>query len=252
MRIIPVIDLKGGLAVRAVGGDRAHYRPVRSILHPDADPVGLAIAIRGRLGLDELYLADLDAIGGAPPSVALYRALADAGLRPWVDAGLRDATGLAGLIAAGVATVVAGLETLVGPEALASILDAVGPDRVVFSLDLRDGTPLVDTTATWGTRDPSAIARCAVDVGARRVLVLDLARVGMGMGMGPTLDLVTALRRELPAGVELAAGGGVAGPEDMRRLRVAGADAVLVGSALHDGRIGGPAQGESGGGAATV
>src|SRR5947209_7775724 len=62
MRIIPVLDLKAGLAVHAVAGDRAYYQPIRSILHQGSDPIGLARAYRDKLGLSDLYVADLDAI----------------------------------------------------------------------------------------------------------------------------------------------------------------------------------------------
>ena len=49
-RVIPVLDVKDGLAVHAVGGQRSHYRPVRSLLHPSADPLDLARAYRDILG----------------------------------------------------------------------------------------------------------------------------------------------------------------------------------------------------------
>ena len=65
MRVVPVIDLKDGTAVHAVRGERERYRPVRSALaREDGDPLALARAFRSTLGLDELYVADLDAIAG--------------------------------------------------------------------------------------------------------------------------------------------------------------------------------------------
>ena len=237
MRIIPVLDLKAGQAVRAQAGDRAHYQPLRSVLHPDADPIGLARACRRLFGRSratgELYLADLDAIAGARPAVDLYAELAALGLTLWVDAGLRAGADVVPLLAGGVATVVAGLETLRGPSALAEIIDCAGPGRVVFSLDLRDGRPLVDTTAAWGTTVPRRLAELAIARGARRLLLLDLARVGTGRGTG-TIPLLSALTA---TGREIAVGGGIAGPADLSPLKHAGASAVLIGAAMHDGRI---------------
>jgi phosphoribosylformimino-5-aminoimidazole carboxamide ribotide isomerase len=233
-RIVPVLDLKGGLAVRAVAGDRAHYRPLRSVLHDRPDPVALARACRDVLDARELYLADLDAIAGAPPSIASYDSLLALGLTLWVDAGLRDRSSLAGLT--GPLTVVAGLETLAGPGALASILDATGPDRLVFSLDLRAGRALVSPRADWGTDDPRRLAERAIGLGLRRLLLLDLARVGTASGVG-ALSLLSSLSADHPS-IAWSFGGGVAGPADLDRLARAGASAVLVGSALHDGRIG--------------
>ena len=70
----------------------------------------------------------------------------------------------------------------------------------------------------------------------RGLLVLDLARVGEGAGTG-TEELCARLARTFP-GVAISAGGGVRGVEDLERLRLCGVEAVLVASALHDGRLG--------------
>ena len=40
-RVIPVLDVKNGQAVHAVGGIRSHYRPLQSLLHPSCDPLEL-------------------------------------------------------------------------------------------------------------------------------------------------------------------------------------------------------------------
>ncbi len=237
-RLIPVLDLKGGRPVRAVGGNRAHYGPLRSILHPDgANPVELARACRDRLGLHELYVADLDAILGAAPRLDLCRAIADLGMHLWLDAGVRDRSDVGPLMSAGVGTVVLGLETLGGPEPLSVISREFDRDRLAFSLDLREGRPLVPTSTAWGSDDPRRLADVALQGGIRRLIVLDLARVGMGQGLG-TLPLLSAIRADHPA-IDLVAGGGVSGVGDLRDLGAAGASGVLVGSALHDGRIGG-------------
>ena len=199
------------------------------MLHPGTDPVALARAARDRLGSVSCYLADLDALAGAAPNLDLVRSVADLGIAPWVDAGLRDGWGVGPLLDAGAAVVIAGLETLDGPEALATIVRSAGAGRVVFSLDLRDGRPLVPTLDRWDTADPAALARRAADVGVGRILVLDVARVGSGRGVA---DLPNV------PGVSWAVGGGVNGPDDLRALADRGIAAALVGSAIHDGRIG--------------
>jgi phosphoribosylformimino-5-aminoimidazole carboxamide ribotide isomerase len=234
MRIIPVLDVKDGRAVRAVRGDREHYAPLASVLHPEPDPRALARAFRTRLGLDELYLADLDAITGrSMPDSRLIGDLAATGSRVWVDAGVRDRDDVPRLLEAGAATVIVGLETIAGPHALAHCVGVAGPDRMAFSLDLRDGVPIVHPGAKWDTGDPIAMIEWAVAVGVRRVIVLDLARIGTDEGPG-TLPLLTALRARF-AGVEIIAGGGVRTGSDREGLRRIGVEAILVGSALHGG-----------------
>jgi phosphoribosylformimino-5-aminoimidazole carboxamide ribotide isomerase len=237
IRVIPVLDLKGGRAVHAVGGHRDHYPPLRTCLHGDSDVLGVARGFRDILHRNELYLADLDAIAGQAPGRSLHAAIRSLGFDLWLDPGVRDRTSLALLGIEDVRSLVIGLETIRGPGALAGLLGELTSDRLVFSLDLRDGHPMIAVDgAGWGTTDPSSIARSAVAIGMRRVLLLDLGRVGTGRGTG-VLPLLGRLRQDLPD-VEITVGGGVADLEDVRTLERAGADAVLIGSALHDGRIG--------------
>jgi phosphoribosylformimino-5-aminoimidazole carboxamide ribotide isomerase len=200
-------------------------------LHDGTDPVALARSARDVLGLTDLYMADLDSIlGESPANGELFRALRDLGLTLWVDAGVRGPEDVPALVEAGVVRIIVGLETARGPGALAKIVEAAGADRVVFSLDLHRGRPMIDTRAAWGTDEAAEIAARAIDAGVRRLIQLDLARVGTGRGV-----LTPEIR---PSGrVEWIVGGGVAGIEDVRELAGAGFDGVLVGSALHGGRI---------------
>jgi len=232
MRIIPVLDIRRRRAVRAVAGDRDHYAPLVSVLHPGTDPVQLARAARDTWGLPDLYLADLDAIlGEAPASLGIFEAIADLGVNLWVDAGVRRAADAGPLIEARVGRIVVGLETIQGPERLAEVLAEVGADAVVFSLDLFQGRPMIDTRSTWGTDRPEEIAARAVDQGVRRLIHLDLARVGRNRGVAtPAMNPA--------AGVDWVIGGGIRGVEEIESLGRAGYSGVLVGSALHDGRIG--------------
>jgi phosphoribosylformimino-5-aminoimidazole carboxamide ribotide isomerase len=229
LRVIPVLDLRGGQVVRAVGGRRQEYRP----LTPLSRPLDVARAFRDHFGLTEIYVADLDALAGAPPDLATVAALAGDGFRLWLDAGVRERDDVRPLVEAGVRAVVVGLETVAGPAELAAIVAEQG-ERIVFSLDLRGAEPLGDRSA-WNGADAGTIANWAIRLGVRRLLVLDLARVGSGGGTG-TEELCAFLAGKYPE-VEVSAGGGVRGPEDLGRLRAAGVRAALVATALHDGRL---------------
>ena len=101
-------------------------------------------------------------------------------------------------------------------------------------MDLRDGRAL--------SRDPRLAGLPALDAvallhraGLREVIVLDLARVGSGMG--PDIRLFAELHAAFP-GLELLAGGGVRDAGDLRALADAGAAGALVATALHRGVIG--------------
>jgi phosphoribosylformimino-5-aminoimidazole carboxamide ribotide isomerase len=239
MRVIPVIDLMGGLVVRGVGGQRHLYRPIQSILAERPLPADIGRAFVRDLNLHEVYVADLDAIAGGEPAWQTYRELAECGLELWVDAGIgtaEQAQRLSNFSAAGreLAGVIVGLESIEGPLALEQVLEIAGPGRVVFSLDLKAGAPLARWPA-WQAGDPRQVAAEVIDRGVPRMIVLDLAGVGMDAGVA-ALALCRQLRQKYPQ-LELISGGGVRGRQDLQALTEAGCNAALVASALHDGRL---------------
>jgi phosphoribosylformimino-5-aminoimidazole carboxamide ribotide isomerase len=236
VRVIPVLDLQAGRAVMARGGVRRAYAPGPSVLlpgHDAGDAAALVRAFRLQLGCDECYVADLDGISGAPPQRALIQSLAGTGVGLLLDDGTSEPARARAALSDGVARVVVGLETLPALDGLSAIAAAVGSGRIVFSLDLRDGRPIVHVAAAHhGTA--RELAHAVVAAGVRTLLVLDLARVGTGTGLD--FALISQLRRAHP-GVELLAGGGVGSRADLERLADTGCDGVLVATALHDGRV---------------
>jgi HisA/HisF family protein len=226
MRVVPVIDLKDGTAVHAVRGERERYRPVRG-----GDPLSLARGFRAGLGLDELYVADLDAIAGAGIDDATIAALSREA-RVMVDAGVSKPGRARALLELGVHRVVVGTETLAGPDALDLLLAEI--PGVVLSVDLRDRRALSPHPRLAGLSAPDVVARLH-RTALRDVIVLDLARVGGGAG--PDIALIAELHAAFPD-LELLAGGGVRDVEDLRALGDAGAAGALVATALHEGVIG--------------
>lgn len=239
MRLIPVMDVMARQVVRGVAGRRAEYRPIVSTLTRSTDPADVAQAFRDRFGFRELYVADLDAIAGGEPAWSMYSTLLDRGFHLWVDAGIRDLTRSYALRAIGVSNVIVALETLQRPKHLEQFKWQLGSEQLVFSLDLKGGLPL-GNLADWGDTDPFSIASGAITLGARRLILLDLAYVGTGSGPPQhVLRLSQQLREAYGhlANLELVLGGGIRGIEDVRRLEQFGVSAVLVASALHDGRL---------------
>ena len=120
-------------------------------------------------------------------------------------------------------------------DALAEICATVGGKCVAFSLDLRDGEPVVAKGGIAPGEPAHLVAARAASAGIGAVIVIDLARVGTGTGLD--LGLIARVREAAP-GLTLLAGGGVRGLEDLARLADAGCDGALVATALHDGRLG--------------
>lgn len=233
MRIIPVLDLLNGVVVRGIAGRRSEYRPLVSRLTISCRPEKVADALAAHFGFTEFYVADLEAIAGRGRPGAVIAALHARGFRLWLDAGIVTATHAVAVAQLGVERVVVGLETVANPEEVGRIADTLG-ERVVFSLDLKAGR-LLGSVEAWRTADAFGVAAQAIELGMRRVLVLDLARVGIGTGTG-TEALCVRLTNAFPH-VEFSGGGGVRGGDELRQLRDSGLQNVLVASALHDGRL---------------
>ncbi len=227
MKILPVIDLKGGVVVRGIAGRRDEYRPIESKLCQGASPESVARGLYTAFGFTQCYVADLDAIAGDEPARGFYACIERAGLRLWVDAGLT-------IVQRPATRFILGLESVADAATLAEVLKKFSCNDSVFSLDLRDGRPWT-TSPAWEAWSPEKIADCAVSLGVQSMIVLDLAGVGVGQGV-PTLDLCRCLRAKYPQ-LELTSGGGVRGVDDLKQLRDAGCNYALVASALHDGRI---------------
>jgi phosphoribosylformimino-5-aminoimidazole carboxamide ribotide isomerase len=247
VQVIGVIDLFGGQAVHARRGVRENYEPVRAIAGTPIEPgdaQALARAYVDRLGIRELYVADLDSIlsrlrprqdssAGDAPQDALLAGIAGLGVPLWVDSGVSSVDQARRTVGLGITRVVVGLETLTSYEALETICDAVGGQGVAFSLDLRDGEPIRMNDGVGG-EPAEAIAARAADAGVGTLIVIDLARVGMGGGLD--LALISRVRKAAPAQV-LLAGGGVRGADDLAQLAGAGCDGALVATALHSGQL---------------
>jgi len=238
MRVIPVIDLMNGHVVRGVAGRRSEYRLIQSQLVADAWPATTARVLADKFGFQTVYVADLDAIMHGQRNERAWELISESGLQLWLDAGVGSISDAKVVLPAlkrlaTDSTIVVGLESLASSD-FQDLVPFVGSAHLVFSLDLRGGEPMTSIDK-WKSAPPIEIARCVLKAGVQRLIVLDLVDVGVGDGPR-TLPLCRQIRHEFPA-IELVAGGGVRGMDDLRALADAGCDAALVASALHDGRL---------------
>jgi len=232
--IIPVLDLMVGRVVLGRAGERSRYRPIDSVLVAGSAPPEVAEALRRATACPALYVADLDAIQGTGDHLDVVRELSrrvTADL--WVDAAIVEATGAARLLAAGAARAIVGTETLPRLEALTEIRAAVPPQRMLLSLDVGADGVLSACSELRGLPPVPALEALGAET-LTHVLVLTLDRVGTAAG--PDLAALRSVRAAFPR-LTLVAGGGVRSVTDLRALAGAGADAVLVATALHRGWI---------------
>jgi len=230
MRIIPVIDLMGGKVVHAVRGQRERDRPLKSVLVDTPDPLEVALTFE-RLGLKELYIADLDAICSMGRNLrAVGRIASRTKLKIMVDAGFRRADEVEGYVKNGIEKIVLATETLENFGETQKIV-AKYSMPVVASIDLKFDKVVARSRAM---RLPlEELIRKFEAEGASEILLLNMDRVGTCQGVN-----YEALKEAANcASVPVLVGGGVRDMMDIQRLQRDGASGVLIATALHKGMI---------------
>jgi phosphoribosylformimino-5-aminoimidazole carboxamide ribotide isomerase len=236
MRMIPVLDLKQGLVVQGIRGERDRYRPVQSVLTPSSQPLDVARALQRETHCATFYIADLDAIQRTGSHRDVIRQLADdLTAELWIDAGIADPATVRRWLDAGADRAVIGSETLPSLDRLDAMCQVHPVERLVFSLDVKGGRLLAaGKLADW---KPLQVLAYLAQRGWSDIILLTLDRVGTGTG--PDCALLAAAHQRAP-GLALTVGGGVRTPDHLRQLATAGAAGVLLASALHHGWIRGP------------
>jgi phosphoribosylformimino-5-aminoimidazole carboxamide ribotide isomerase len=232
LKIIPVIDVLGGIAVHAVRGRRKEYQLLKSILCASADPVDVAVSLEA-LGFDKLYVADLDAITGGQPAFSLFKRIADkTGLDLMVDAGITGLKKAEEVLKSRVSKVIIGTETLASTSFVAEAVESFGSEKIIVSLDLM-GDRILSSFELGRLAEPMTFLRELEKQGVSQVIVLDLAKVGSSEGVN------TAFLREVLANIKakVLVGGGVRDVKDLVELQELGVFGVLVATALHVGKI---------------
>ena len=184
-------------------------------------------------GARRVHVVDLDAARGAGENRALIRDIVlTAGLEVQVAGGVRRAEDVAALLDAGAHAVVMGTAAVRDPRLLERCARD-HPKRVLTALDVRDDRAAV---SGWTESEPVLIGAL---VGRWDVLPLGgliLTCIDRdGTMSGPDLETLQRVRRM--TGLELQYSGGVSSMEDVGRVTAAGAQAVILGKALYEGRI---------------
>lgn len=214
-----------GLTVHAVKGERREYKPLESLICRSTDPVEVA-SIFSRIGFSHIYVADLDAILYKMPSWDLYSKLKSAARHLILDSGVRSYGECVKLLDLGIDYVVIGSETFESMEELKDILEAYS-GRVIVSVDLMNRQILSPIQSVRKLRVEEYL-RILSGFGLRSAIVLELSRVGSGLGVD--IDMVRSLTSLVD---RLYVGGGVRSIEDIDALRELGVYGVLIATALH-------------------
>ncbi|MEL3889302.1 1-(5-phosphoribosyl)-5-[(5-phosphoribosylamino)methylideneamino]imidazole-4-carboxamide isomerase [Ferrovibrio sp. MS7] len=234
MNLYPAIDLKNGACVRLEQGDMARATVFNT------DPAAQAAAWEAA-GFKWLHLVDLDgAFAGKPMNAEAVRAIRQAISLPiQLGGGIRDEATIEAWLAAGIGRVILGTIAVRDPE-LVKRAAKRWPGQVVVGIDARGGKVAVEGWAEASELEAADLARRFVDAGVAAIVYTDIDRDGLLKGVN--VEATAALARAVP--IPVIASGGVAGVEDIERLKAASVmnggapiDGAILGRALYAGRI---------------
>jgi phosphoribosylformimino-5-aminoimidazole carboxamide ribotide isomerase len=227
MEVIPAVDIRGGLCVRLSQGDYSRETVF------DDDPI--AVAVRwASLGARRIHIVDLDgAREGEQVNAALLRRIVqtvDAAVQ--TGGGIRDMKTLSTALDDGVSRVILGTAAVRDPDFLREAV-AIARDRLVVSVDSRDGIVQLQGWTEGSDLEAAPFVRQLAATGVERVVLTDIERDGVRGG--PNFELYERLVADTSLAV--IAAGGVSTLEDLRRLSECGVEAAIVGRALYTGEI---------------
>ena len=224
MELIPAVDILNGAVVRLRQGREDDVTVYAN------DPAA-QLASWANEGASLVHVVDLSGAIEGNWSGDLWQKLGKTGVRFQAGGGIRSLEAAVETIAAGADRVVLGSTVVWNPTLLASIVAALGANRVVAAVDVRDGMAL---GAGWtdAGRPLDQVLDQLAGAGVVRALVTGIS--GDGMLTGPAVDLLDHCVHRVPD-LGIIASGGVGTLDDLRRLRSRPLDGVIVGRALYEG-----------------
>ena len=151
-KIIPVIDILNSEAVHAVKGERENYKPLKSVLIENSNPIEIVKEIQEQTSINDVYIADLDGIQHQTRNWALIKDIrAKTNLSLYLDTGIQTKKDLYQIIDLGIDFPIIATETMLDhQEILEGIRGLKQSHKIVISIDLWKGKVLSKDPAIAG------------------------------------------------------------------------------------------------------
>lgn len=226
MIIIPALDLLDGQIVRLKQGD---YN--QKTVYSD-DPVAIAKKFAEQ-GARFLHIVDLDgARTGKMKNRGHILAIQEAVKIPiQVGGGARSLKTIELLLKNGIGRAVLGTRALQDEQFLARALKRFGSEKIVVSLDVKNGAPMIQGWKEKGLRSVESLMRFFRDADVSYLVYTDIVRDGMQTG--PNFQ---AIKKIIPFGFQLIASGGISTIDDIVRLQKMGVYGCIAGRAVYEDR----------------
>jgi phosphoribosylformimino-5-aminoimidazole carboxamide ribotide isomerase len=233
-KIIPVIDILNSEAVHAIKGEREKYKPLKSIIIKNTDPIEIIKKIKHDLSFQEVYIADLDAILRRKPNLSLLsQILKIPEIKIMIDPGIILTKNILEYSTYSLNSLILGLETIKDLKVISDCLEIIGSHKTIVSIDMYKEV-IQTNVKEIQNQHPIEIIRKIEELGVKKIILLDLYKVGQKIGGIPPLYL--EIRNQFKG--QILVGGGIKDIRDIEEYKQYTFSGVLIGTALHDGTIG--------------
>jgi phosphoribosylformimino-5-aminoimidazole carboxamide ribotide isomerase len=229
--IYPAIDLHAGQVVRLQQGSR--YQMVKYTIDPEAAAVEWV-----KQGAKWLHVINLDgAFGNNSQSNinALKKiiTLSNGSASIQFGGGLRDLASIDHIFSLGVSRVILGTVAVENPDLLRYALRTFGSHKIVLGVDAEDGFVKISGWEEKTHTSPHDLVNEFLKDGLERIIYTNIKHDGMGTGV----DIDGSKQIIEDTGLNVIASGGVANLQDIKDVKQAGLDGVIVGKALYEGNF---------------
>lgn len=227
MRIVPAVDIRGGLCVNLEQGDYG-----RETVFAE-DPVDQA-RLWHELCQGIVHVVDLDGAKAGRVCVEKeLRAMALSNIPVEIGGGIRTLNDVRKVVALDVQRVVIGTAAHRDPDFLREAVLAF-PGKIAVGIDAKAGKVALNAWLDVTDTDSVDFARRVEDAGASRIIYTDI--LSDGMMKGPNVEATRAVADAVS--IPVTASGGVSTLDDIAALATlepAGVDEIIIGRALYLG-----------------
>ncbi len=220
--IIPVLDLKNGIAVSGKSGKRETYKPLETVFHESAFPEEIAKSLKDA-GAVRMYIADLDSIENRESNFDVIKKV-NKYIPVMLDCGSKSESDVGKALQIADKVIIA-TETLKDMDDLKVIFNKFDKNRLIISIDIKDGKIF----SKHLNINIEEFIKKIEELNPQEVILLDISQVGTEEGVDE--ELIKKFIK-LP----LIIGGGITS-NDIKKLEKLGISKFLVGSALHKGKL---------------
>jgi phosphoribosylformimino-5-aminoimidazole carboxamide ribotide isomerase len=232
--IIPALDLIDGKVVRLYQGDYA-----QKTVYSD-DPQSL-YTLYNKQGADWLHLVDLDGAKDVSKRqlTVIQSLIKNTPAKVQIGGGVRTEEDVKGLLDIGAHRIVIGSTAVKEPEMVAGWMKKYGAEHIVLALDINIDAHGNKIVAVSGWQEESgqtieSLLETYLKVGLKHVLCTDISKDGTLTGSN--VDLYKEMVKAFPT-VNWQASGGIGSLDDIIDVARSGAQGMIIGRALLEGKF---------------